>query len=222
MTPSMTPSPPGHERPPPDRRLTLDDISDLRAYERERDDRRARVIALKSRRRVGVGPLVSVVFENRETVRHQVQEMVRAERLVSDAAVQAELDTYNPLIPLPGELSATVFIELTDEALLREWLPKLVGIERHFELRLGAGAGPGGSETGIDAVVGEPDAAHDELLTRSDVTSTVHYVRFRLSGAQLAAFDAGPVWLACTHPEYREATQLSGETRDELSADLGD
>ena len=216
----MTPSPSGHERPPTERRLTLDDISDLRAYERERDERRARVIAVKSLRRVGVGPLVSVVFENRETVRHQVQEMVRAERLVSDAQVQIELDTYNPLIPLPGELSATVFIELTDEALLREWLPKLVGIERHFELRLDAG--PGDPETAVDIVVGEPDAVHEELLTRSDVTSTVHYMRFRLHGAQLARFDAGPVWLACTHPEYREHTRLSEETKDELRSDLVD
>jgi len=212
----MTPSPPDSKRPSPDRRLTLDDISDLRAYERERDDRRARVIALKARRRVGVGPLVSVVFENRETVRHQVHEMVRAERLVSDAQVQVELDTYNPLIPQAGELSATVFIELTDDALLREWLPKLVGIERHFELRLGA------PDTVVDTVVGEPDAAHDEMLTRSDVTSTVHYVRFRLTPEQVTRFAGGPVWLVCVHPGYEEAAPLSPETKEELGSDLGD
>jgi len=211
----MTPSPHAPANPPADRRLTLDDIADLRAYEHERDERRAQVIALKRRRRVAVGTLVSVVFENRETVRFQVQEMVRAERMGTDAQVQAELDAYNPLIPGPGELSATVFIELTDEAQLREWLPKLVGIEHHFELRFGPEA------AAAETVAGEPDAAHEEALTRTDVTSTVHYLRFRLTREQVARVAAGPVWLVCVHPDYREAVLLGGETRDELVADLG-
>jgi hypothetical protein len=222
----MNASPTTSESSSTDRRLTLDDIADLRAYEHERDDRRTRIIDLKRRRRVGVGPLISVVFENRETVRFQVQEMVRAERMVSDAQIQAELDTYNPLIPLPGELSATVFIELTDDEQLREWLPKLVGIEHHFELRLGADRAAGepssGAEAVVDTVVGEPDAAHDEALTRSDVTSTVHYVRFRLTAEQVAHFGSGPVWLASVHPDYPALSQLSPQTRDELLQDLGD
>jgi len=124
------------------RELTLADISDLRAYEREREALRARIIELKRARRVPVGPVVTAVFENRETIRFQVQEMVRAERMLTDEAVQAELDTYNPLIPGPGQLSATLFVELTTKAELEEWLPKLVGVERAVELRVG-----GGSET---------------------------------------------------------------------------
>ncbi len=97
--------------------LLLDDIEDLRTYERGRQEYRRRVIELKRRRRVGVGPFVTFVFENRETVRFQVQEMARAERMMTDQQIQGELDIYNALLPSPGELSATMFIELTDEAL---------------------------------------------------------------------------------------------------------
>jgi Protein of unknown function (DUF3501) len=210
----MSPPTIGPEGPSGQRRLTLDDIYDLRAYEHVRDEMRARVIALKRRRRIAVGPLVSVVFENRETVRFQVQEMVRAERMLTDAQVQGEIDAYNPLIPAVGELSATAFVELTDETLLREWLPKLVGIEHHFELRIGASPGP------ADVVAGRPEAAHEAALTRPDVTTTVHYLRFGLSPALVERFAAGPAWLALTHPAYEEATALSDEVRDELLRDL--
>jgi hypothetical protein len=210
----MTPPATGPEGGADERRLTLDDIYDLRAYEHERDEIRARVIALKRRRRIAVGRLVSVVFENRETVRFQVQEMVRAERMLTDAQVQAELDAYNPLIPQPGELSATVFVELTDEAQLREWLPKLVGIEQALELRLGGATGP------ADLVAGVPDAAHEEALTRSDVTATVHYVRFRLTPAQVDLFEAGPAFVAVSHPEYGHGTELAAAERQELLRDL--
>ena len=210
----MSPMTDGPDDPAVDRRLTLDDIYDLRAYEHERDEMRARVIALKRLRRVAVGPLVSVVFENRETMRFQVQEMVRAERMLTDAQVQGEIDAYNPLIPAPGELSATAFIELTDEGLLRAWLPRLVGVEHRFELRIGAPAGT------ADIIGARPEAAHEEALTRSDVTASVHYLRFGLTSAQVERFAAGPVDLAITHPEYREAARLSDATRDELLRDL--
>src|SRR3954447_15301028 len=118
-------------------KLTLADIVDLRAYEREREEFRGRVMAEKKVRRVAVGPIVTMVFENRDTVRLQIQEMARAERMLRDEQIQEELDTYNPLIPGAGELSATLFVELTTPDELREWLPKLVGIERAIELIVG-------------------------------------------------------------------------------------
>ena len=121
--------------------LTIDDIVDQRAYERERAEFRRHVIALKRLRRVGVGPFVTLVFENRDTIRFQVQEMARVEKIITDQGIQTELDTYNPLIPEPGQVSATLFIELTDKAQLEEWLPKLVGIETEVELRLGPSGG---------------------------------------------------------------------------------
>jgi len=191
-------------------KLTLDDIADLRAYERERDAFRARVIDLKKRRRVAVGPVVSFVFENRDTVRFQVQEMARAERMLTDEAIQTELDTYNPLIPDAGHLSATLFIELTSDDQLRGWLPRLVGIERSIELRLGDGS----------VVAATPDPAHAAQLTREEITASVHYVSFALTAAQVEAFAAGPVRLAVNHPNYDESVELAPTTAEELLADL--
>jgi hypothetical protein len=191
-------------------KLTLDDIADLRAYERERAEFRAHVIALKKRRRVPVGPFVTLLFENRDTIRFQIQEMARVEKLLTDEAIQAELDVYNPLIPDPGTLSATLFIELTSEEDLRLWLPELVGIERSVELRLGDGS----------VARCQLDEAHEAQLTRETVTASVHYLRFLLSPDEVAAFEAGPVRLAITHRNYQHETELSDSTREELLADL--
>lgn len=192
------------------RQLALDDIADLRAYERERDEFRRWVIAVKRRRRVAVGPLVTMVFENRDTIRFQVQEMARAEQMTTDEAVLAELGAYNPLIPEPGELSATLFVELTDEAQLRQWLPALVGVERSVELRL----------AGDVRVRCVPEQSHAEHLSREEVTAAVHYVRWTLSPAEVEAFAAGPAILAVDHPAYRHEATLSPETAAELLTDL--
>lgn len=191
------------------RKLALDDIADLRAYERERDAFREHIKQLKSRRRIGVGPIVTLVFENRDTVRFQIQEMARIEKIISDEGIQAELDAYNPLIPEVGELSATLFVELTTDDLLRAWLPKLVGIERAAVLRFGG--------TEVRSI---PEEAHDQHLTRDDVTSTVHYVRWELTPAQVDGFAAGPVELAIDHPDYREAVVLPPDVVAELLGDL--
>ncbi len=215
---------PGAARP-----LVLDDIADLRAYERERDEFRRQVIAVKKRRRVSVGPVVSLTFENRLTVRFQIQEMARAERMATDEQIQHELDVYNRLLPGPGELSATLFLELTDEASLRHWLPALVGIERSVVLRLG-GSSPAGSDgrNGTDTsqavtVRSIPEQGHEAQLTREEVTAAVHYVRFAFSPEQVELFAAGPVTLAVDHPSYPDGepgTVLSDETRRELRFDL--
>jgi Protein of unknown function (DUF3501) len=190
-------------------KLTLADIADTRAYEREREAFREHIVSLKTLRRIPVGTMITFVFENRDTMRFQVQEMARVEKIFTDAGIQTELDTYNTLIPEPGQLSATMFIELTSELALRDWLPRLVGIERSLELRL-----PGHV---VHAVVEEQHAAQ---LTRDDITSSVHYVRFELSSDQIAAFRVGPVELAIEHPALQVATILLDETRRELLRDL--
>ena len=198
------------------RPLTLEDISDLRAYERERDDFRRAVIAEKKLRRVSVGPVVTLTFESRTTVRFQVQEMARAERLTTDAEVQHELDVYNRLLPAPGELSATLFLELTSEEQLRTWLPKLVGVERSVVLLIGGG-------TGTRMVRSVPEEGHESQLTRTDVTSAVHYVRFPCSPAEVSAFASGPVTVIVNHPEYPEGRPgviLSDAARAALTEDL--
>ena len=192
--------------------LTIDDIVDQRAYERERQDFRRHVIALKRRRRVGVGPHVTLVFEHRDTVRFQIQEMARVEKIITDEGIQSELDVYNPLIPGPGQISATLFVELTDEAQLREWLPKLVGIETEVELRFGP--------TGGHRVRCRVDEAHLRQLTREEMTASVHYVHFDLDDDEVAAFADGPVTLALTHPNYAHEVVLGEGARAELLADL--
>lgn len=194
-------------------KLTIDDIADQRAYDRERQEFRAQVIELKARRRIGVGPFVTLVFENRDTIRFQIQEMARVERISSDAGIQVELDTYNPLIPEPGHLAATLFIELTDDDAMREWLPRLVGIEGAAELRLGEG-------DATEVVRCQVDPDHERQLTRDEVTAAVHYVHFSLSPDQVAAMEAGPARLALAHPAYDHETVLSDDARAELVRDL--
>jgi hypothetical protein len=196
--------------------LTLEDISDQRAYEREREEFRARVIAVKRLRRISVGPVVTLTFESRLTMRFQVQEMARAEKMFTDQQIQHELDVYNRLLPAPGELSATLFLELTTEAELRAWLPRLVGIERACEFRLGAGSA-------VQVVPSIPEEEHQANLTREEVTSAVHYVRFGFSTEQVEAFATEPVALVVNHPEYPEGlpgTALSDAARAELTNDL--
>jgi len=183
----------------------------LRAYERERDEFRRDVIELKRDRRVALGPIVTLVFENRTTIRFQIQEMARVESMATDAQIQGELDVYNPLIPGPGELSATLFVELTTEAQLRQWLPKLVGIERSLELRIG--------KEPVGAVRVTVDPAHEAQLTREEVTASVHYVKFVMTPDEAEAFRAGPAALASVHPAYDYVTELADDTRRSLVGD---
>jgi hypothetical protein len=194
-------------------KLTLEDIADVRAYEREREEFRRHVIALKKRRRVHVGPILTLVFENRDTIRFQIQEMARVEKLISDDAIRNELDTYNPLIPEPGQLCATVFLELTSDAQLREWLPKLVGIERSVLLRVGEGD----AALDLRAVTEE---AHASQLTREETTASVHYVRWELSHEEVDRLERGPVSLVVDHPSYQEQTELNAANVAELLSDL--
>jgi len=203
--------------------LTLEDIADQRAYERERDEFRSRVIEAKKLRRVSVGPVVTLVFESRLTIRFQVQEMARAEKMVTDQQIQHELDVYNRLLPTRGELSATLFIELTSEEDLRTWLPRLVGIEQACEIRVGRVGRVGGDGGGPLVIPSVPETTHQANLTREETTSAVHYVRFAFTDEQIEAFAVGPATVAVNHPAYPgglPGTVLSEASRAELVADL--
>jgi hypothetical protein len=192
------------------RDLTLEDVLDLRAYERVRGDYRAKVIAMKKNRRVALGPIMTLVFECLDTVRFQVQEMARVEKIISDEAIQTELDIYNRLLPAPGELSATLLIELTTEADLREWLPKLVGIESQLGVALDG-----------DVVLSVPEADHAAALSREEITPAVHYLRFPFGDGQVEAFrTASEVALVSVHPAYPARSVLAPAVRKELLGDL--
>jgi Protein of unknown function (DUF3501) len=136
--------------------------------------------------------------------------------MVTDEQIQHELDVYNRLLPTPGELSATLFIELTSEEDLRTWLPRLVGIEGACQIRLGGGHA-------LSVVGSVPESSHQANLTREETTSAVHYVRFPFTEEQIRAFETGPAALAVDHPEYPDGlpgVDLGPATRAELLADL--
>ena len=188
--------------------LTLDDIKNLHAYELERSDFRNRVIALKSRRRIPLGPLMTVVFENRETVRFQIQEMLRVERIVQPEKVQHEVETYNELLPGPGEVAATLFIEITDSARIRQILDGFIGLD----------------DGGLDVVIGSRrfPARFAPGQSREDRISAVHYIRFRLGEEGRRALASGePAALEISHGGYDARQELPRQTVEELLTDLG-
>ena len=191
------------------RPIGKDEILNLYEYEKVREARRAAVIALKRARRITVGRYLSFVFENRDTVWFQIQEMIRAERIVDEAKVADELDVYNGLLPGAGELAATMFIEIGDAAAIKPVLDALLGIDTRDYVRL---------EVGSHAVVGRFEAGHsDEELGK---LSAVHFVRFTLPEAARRAFLTSEVALVVDHPNERARTVLSTEARASLAADL--
>jgi hypothetical protein len=194
------------------RKLQLTDILDLRAYERIRDERREEIIEIKRRRRVQLGTVVTLMFENRATMQSQIHEMMRAEKVVRDEQILEELHAYNPLIPEAGQLSATLFIELTTPEQMLEWLPKLVNIESSIGIRLSDGS----------TVMSITEEGHAETLTRDNVTAAVHYIRFEFTPQQVEAFASGEVQILCVHPAYVEVAILPQFVSDELLTDLRD
>lgn len=194
------------------RKLQLTDILDLRAYERVRDERREEIIELKRRRRVQLGTVVTLMFENRATMQSQIHEMMRAEKVVRDEQILEELHAYNPLIPEAGQLSATLFIELTTPEQMLEWLPKLVNIESSIVFKLSDGS----------TVTAITEEGHAETLTRDNVTAAVHYIRFEFTPEQVEAFASGDVEIHCVHPAYIEVANLPKFVIEELLTDLRD
>jgi uncharacterized protein DUF3501 len=189
--------------------VTAAEILNLQEYEKVREARRAEVIALKRVRRVAVGRYLSFVFENRATVWFQIQEMVRAERLVDAAKIAEEVEVYNDLLPRPGELAATMMIEIAEPAEIQPVLDRLLGIDTRDYVRL---------EVGPHVVVGKFEAGRsDEELGK---ISAVHFVRFALTPRARHDFAEAEVTLVVDHPNERSRTVLSPETKRSLAEDL--
>lgn len=189
-------------------KLTQADLYTLEAYARERPAFRARVLEHKKSRIVHLGAHVTLVFEDRLTVQYQIQEMLRVERIFEPAGIAAELDAYNPLIPDGANLKATMLIEYPDTDVRARKLVELHGIEHRVELRIGGFA---------------PVAAiADEDLDRSTEhkTAAVHFLRFELDPARIAAFAQADVAVAIEHPAYRACEPLSAAARTALAADF--
>lgn len=189
--------------------LTLDDVIPYVEYERQREEYRKRIIGLKRRRRIAVGDLIALVFENRETLQFQIQEMIRVERIFDPAKVQEELDVYNALLPAPGELSATLLIEITEQERVQYWLDLFMGIDHGEKVGLTAG-----SET----VYGEFEGGH----SHETKISAVHFVRFKPTASMCRAFAdlRAPVAITVHHGEYHAEVSVPGSMREEWLADL--
>lgn len=158
------------------KRVARDELLGIGAYEQIREPFRARIIAEKKRRRFSPSPELSVVFENHDTVLFQIEEMLRTERITKEAAIQHELDTYNELIPSPGELSATMFVEIAERDPREARLVELAGLEHELGLEIDGRFIAGRNET-------------RGLLP--DRTTAVHYLKFSL------APEDGAAWLSC-------------------------
>lgn len=158
-------------------RVTQADVLSPAEYETRRPTIREEIIALKKRRRISVGPLVTLVFENLRTLRFQIQEMIRAERITEPDKIQDELDVYNALLPQPGELSATVMIEITDEGRVKELLDSFQNFDRPDTLAV---------SIQDHAVFAEFEAGH----SKEGKISAVHFVRFQVPPSCVQALKA--------------------------------
>ena len=191
------------------KRLTPDELIPQEEYERQRDSYRQTIIALKQRRRITIGDKVTLVFENRETLRFQIQEMIRVERIVDPEKVQEELDVYNALLPASGELSATLLIELTDPDTMKQWLDLFMGLDHGQKVGLRAGG---------DVVYGEFEGGH----SHETKISAVHFVRFCPTSAMVQALadQSARVALTVHHGRYDAETEVPWSMRQEWLSDL--
>jgi hypothetical protein len=183
------------------------ELLDLGAYEQVRERFRARVISVKRPRYVALGPAMTVLFENRDTVLFQVQEMLRTERITQEKAILHELETYNELIPKDRELSATIFIEYPERDERERMLTALAGVETAFYV-----------------MAGDERCAvlPDRRGTEPDRTMAVQYVKFPLSAAAVAALRSGAaaLKLGVDHAAYRAEVTLGAEALASLRDDF--
>lgn len=190
--------------------LSRTDLWSLEEYAEQRPAFRAQVMAHKQNRQVALGANARLYFEDVLTIRYQIQEMLRIEKVFEAAGIEEELEAYNPLIPDGDNWKATFMIEYDDPAERAEQLAKMIGIEDKVWLRV----------EGFEPIYAIAD---EDLERENDVkTSSVHFMRFQLDSAAIAAVQNGAaISVGVDHPAYPvEESQLTPAVRDSLSADL--
>jgi hypothetical protein len=188
-------------------KITQADIVSNEEYLRERERRRSNIIALRKLRRIEVGPLLSFTFENRETVKYQIQEMLRVEKIGDPSKIQAEIDVYNDLVPEPNSLSTTMFIEIPDQEQVRKVLDRMQGLDRSGAVFLSIDG---------NKVPAEFEPGH----SKEDRISAVHYVKFRLTPDQATKFGGANVELHVEQAEYKAHATFRDEQKKEIAGDL--
>lgn len=190
------------------KKIEFKDVKNIYEYEKIRAGFREGVITAKKQRRVHLGKDMTLVFENRDSVLFQIQEMIRTEKIITDEAMQHEIDTYNQLIPATNELSATLLIDITEKDLIKPMLDSLVGLNRDA----------------LYLVVGDHEvpASFDNSQMEDDRVSAVQYVKFNLSDSDVHAFADSQtrISLVARHPNYSAEHILSETERQALSNDL--
>jgi hypothetical protein len=191
--------------------LALEDIVDREKYAGLRSSYRAAVIDYKRGRRLAVGENITLLFEDRETLHFQVQEMLWVEGIALPDKIQHEIDTYNELMPAERELSATLFVEITEAAEIRPALDRLIGVDEHVSLIVGDEA---------EAV--EIKAQFDPKQMEEDRISAVQYIKFALDEETQQRF-CDPHTLArvrVSHPNYQREAEIPPATRESLVRSL--
>jgi len=190
--------------------ITRDSLLTLEAYARARPAMRAEVMEQKKLRRIKLGENILLIFENELLIRYQIQEMLRVEKIFEEDGICHELESYAPLVPDGSNFKVTMQIEYADEEQRRTMLAKLKGVEDRVWVRV----------AGFDPVF----AIADEDLEREndEKTSAVHFVRFELAPAMVAAAKSGAaIGVGIDHQNYRHAVEpVAPEVRDALVADL--
>lgn len=171
--------------------IERDSLLSLEEYARQRAEFRAKVMAHKKNRALAVGPHVTLLFEDELTIRYQIQEMLRIERIFEEAGIADELAAYNPLVPDGRNWKATMLIEFSEEADRRRWLGRLIGIEDRVWVRV----------AGFDPVF---SIADEDLGRENDEkTSSVHFLRFELGPHRVRALKSGAALaVGIDHPSY--------------------
>lgn len=195
------------------KKLSRNDLWSLEEYAERRESFRAEVIAHKKKRQVSLDDNARLYFEDAVTIKYQIQEMLRIERVFEAADIQAELDAYNPLIADGGNWKATFMLEFEDPAERAVWLQRLVGIEDRVWVQVG-------DSDRIFAIADE-----DMERSRADKTASVHFLRFELTPDmidRLKKIDAA-LTFGVDHPSYPvPAVVVGGEIRQSLISDLDD
>lgn len=189
--------------------ITRDNLLTLEAYARERKELRARIIPHRRLRSVRLGSHINLQFEDEATLRYQIQEMLRVEKIFEEAGIQEEVDVYGALLPTGSNWKATLLIEYTDEDERKRELARLVNVEDRIWVQV----------AGHDKVY----AVADEDMSRetADKTSAVHFLRFELTPAMVQAVKSGSaVAMGVDHPACTEQTAVPADTLAALAKDL--
>jgi len=190
-------------------KLNRSDLWSLEAYSEQRPAFRAEVIEHKKPRRVALNPNATMYFEDRITIKYQVQEMLRVERIFSSAEIEEELGAYNPLIPDGTNWKGTFMFEFPEVEERRHALTQMSGIEHHIWVQVG-------DQPRIKAIANE-----DLERSTEEKTSAVHFLRFELDPASIAAAKSGAaIRMGIEHPRMQCEITLSEPSRQSLVADL--